>query len=602
MKICSLCKSTYDDRVDFCFRDGTPLTAAPDLPEADTPEPSSDLFSTATRPFTVEDAGLVPDARAFDAPEPPASLADADSFDAPEPGFGFQQGPGPLTRADALVPAMEDTPASSALDELDAADAPEPPATFGMSGSAFDAPELPGDSAVSPMASVADVPEPSAFVAPSAVTPAAEGGGDEPPPTHVSSETIVPHGDDVEPTSSGLEPAVVGFGAGPAEELAPLEDAGTRQPSEGEDEEAEEDDEEGASDRDLYAGMDDEEDDLAPAPATEPDGGGHGKMYAFFGVAAVVIVAVLVWVLVGNHGQPSPDLQPPLHPTHPPTQPVHQHAPAPPPAPVIAPPVVEPPAIEPVPALEGGTDIPGPPEAPVPATPAPTPAPAAATPVPTPPPAQPAPAATPKPAVTPKPAATPKPTPAQPEPVAPAAGSPWGAPAPEPAPAPAPAAQGDREIWGGGGEAPPAATNGSLSVRSNPTGATVWVGDEKLGITPIVGQALPVGSAIVRIELDGYSTVSKVASVRAGQASDLGTITLESLTPVSGFVTLWGDGLDGAKLYIDNQYVGEMPVKVQLAEGKHTFFVQPPTGDAFNVSKQVHFDVQGIGISIELTR
>jgi hypothetical protein len=128
------------------------------------------------------------------------------------------------------------------------------------------------------------------------------------------------------------------------------------------------------------------------------------------------------------------------------------------------------------------------------------------------------------------------------------------------------------------------------------------VGDARIGITPIVGHSLPPGSPIVRVEMSGYSPISKVANIRAGQAMDLGTINLESLTPVSGFVTLWGDGLDGAKLYIDDQYVGELPVKVQLTEGKHSFFVQPPTGDAFSVSKQVHFDVQGIGISIELAR
>ena len=139
-------------------------------------------------------------------------------------------------------------------------------------------------------------------------------------------------------------------------------------------------------------------------------------------------------------------------------------------------------------------------------------------------------------------------------------------------------------------------------MRSNPTGATVWVGDTRIGTTPIVGQPLAAGSAVVRVELAGYSTVSRVATIRAGQAADLGTLNLESLTPVSGYVTLWGDGLDGAKLYIDNKYVGEMPVKVQLTEGKHDFFVQPPTGDAFNLSRQVQFDVQGIGISIELAR
>ena len=133
-------------------------------------------------------------------------------------------------------------------------------------------------------------------------------------------------------------------------------------------------------------------------------------------------------------------------------------------------------------------------------------------------------------------------------------------------------------------------------------GGVVKVEDDVVGRTPLVGKSLPVGSHMVRLELDGYRTVSKVANIRASQAEDLGTVQLESETPVSGTVTLWADVLIGSKIYIDNQYVGELPVKVELTEGKHTFFVQPAEGEAFTIVRDVHFDVQGIGISLELKR
>ncbi len=65
MKACPLCNSTYDDRVDFCFRDGAPLVAA-----------SAELEAAA-----LAEKGLARFSTGLDVPEP----HNLDVTDAPEP-------------------------------------------------------------------------------------------------------------------------------------------------------------------------------------------------------------------------------------------------------------------------------------------------------------------------------------------------------------------------------------------------------------------------------------------------------------------------------------------------------------------------------------
>ncbi len=52
---------------------------------------------------------------------------------------------------------------------------------------------------------------------------------------------------------------------------------------------------------------------------------------------------------------------------------------------------------------------------------------------------------------------------------------------------------------------------------------------------------------------------------------------------------------------MDNRYVGKLPAKVQLEEGHHSFVVHPIGGELFTITRDVHFDVQGIGISLEIS-
>jgi hypothetical protein len=562
MKICSLCKSKYDDRVDFCFRDGTPLVPVADEAAA-IDAPADDLYSSATRPFVVQPEGSPQGIDALDVPDAPDRFATGDGVDVPEPRFGFDpaDAPEPPLAAQAVIDAPE--PASAKPVEPDLTDAPAP--------SFLDAPEpaVPLDAPPEPTAH--DAPEPLAAPRPVSMEPS-----DGPGSSH--SETMVPQ---EEPSAEAVADPAAAPAADSDELPGPTVSEGF-----------------GPSDDfdDSFAPIDDdlpdEESASAPAfgaesayvPPPDQPQSNNRTLFIVFGVVGVAAVLVILWILFGMGGQPGEPVPPPQPDPVVEVAPRPAPTPAPPPAPVPDP--IEDPLGEPgeqpgddqavADILELPTEDPV--EDPV---------------------VQPDPQPRAQPRTQPRTQPDPKPDPQPTSGGTSGDGSPWGESG---SGGTTTTDGGGRDIWGSGGQAPPAGTKGSLTIRSNPMGAMVFVGNEMVGRTPLVGKELGEGSHMVRVELDGYSTVSKVANVKPGEAADLGTVQLESQAPVSGYVTLWADDLIGAKVYIDNQYVGELPVKVELNEGPHAFFVQPAEGEAFTVDRDVHFDVQGIGISIDLGR
>ena len=133
MKICKVCQTRYDDRVEFCFRDGTPLGPVVCEPEnwsVDNEEAAEDSAATASTPAATpqqKDAPVKPSApepvvkpptpsprarparrtSAFadlglEAPEPSALLTDA-----PAPPLGAPQAPPP-----AVTPPVSDQQAT----------------------------------------------------------------------------------------------------------------------------------------------------------------------------------------------------------------------------------------------------------------------------------------------------------------------------------------------------------------------------------------------------------------------------------------------------------------------------------------------------------
>jgi hypothetical protein len=67
--------------------------------------------------------------------------------------------------------------------------------------------------------------------------------------------------------------------------------------------------------------------------------------------------------------------------------------------------------------------------------------------------------------------------------------------------------------------AEPEAFTGVLFVDSRPQGATVFVDDRSVGVTPLSLPGIPAGSHVVRLELTGKKTWTTTTRVVAGQTA-----------------------------------------------------------------------------------
>lgn len=67
---------------------------------------------------------------------------------------------------------------------------------------------------------------------------------------------------------------------------------------------------------------------------------------------------------------------------------------------------------------------------------------------------------------------------------------------------------------------PPARRSGTLRIEGAPRGAVAWLGEQRLGRTPLVAR-LPAGPAELRIAAPGYRDVALTAEVRDGEASSV---------------------------------------------------------------------------------
>lgn len=65
-----------------------------------------------------------------------------------------------------------------------------------------------------------------------------------------------------------------------------------------------------------------------------------------------------------------------------------------------------------------------------------------------------------------------------------------------------------------------------LSVRSQPSGATVLVDGLNMGRTPFVSNRLPEGKHMVRVELDGYRAATQLVEVEPGVILELHDLVL----------------------------------------------------------------------------
>jgi hypothetical protein len=138
--------------------------------------------------------------------------------------------------------------------------------------------------------------------------------------------------------------------------------------------------------------------------------------------------------------------------------------------------------------------------------------------------------------------------------------------------------------------AEPAQASGSLLIRSVPSGATVFVDDERRGVTPLTLQRVAFGTRRVRIQRDGFSAQERQVSLTrdrpsrsldvrltraasapaaapptsARPAAKTGTIRVES-RPAGATVLLNGRPVGTTPTTIEDLAPGSYTVQMQLA-------------------------------------
>jgi hypothetical protein len=179
---------------------------------------------------------------------------------------------------------------------------------------------------------------------------------------------------------------------------------------------------------------------------------------------------------------------------------------------------------------------------------------------------------------TPPPASSPQPSTSSPNPTpAPPSKSAPPSPAANPPPAPAPT------------RAPAAVPTGNLLVRSTPPGATVFIDDERRGVTPLALQNVELGTRRVRVQRDGFtieerqinltrSRPSRSVDVRltraapqarpatpapAAPAARTGSLVIES-RPTGASITLNGRQIGTTPMTIDDLEPGSYSVLLEL--------------------------------------
>ncbi|MCK5660070.1 MAG: PEGA domain-containing protein, partial [Methanosarcinales archaeon] len=109
---------------------------------------------------------------------------------------------------------------------------------------------------------------------------------------------------------------------------------------------------------------------------------------------------------------------------------------------------------------------------------------------------------------------------------------------------------------------------GSISVSSNPSGASVYLDDADKGITPYTITSVSAGSHTIKLTKTGYADITKTVNV----VSDGTTSVSETLTliPLPTGSILTSSNPSGAKVYLDNEYKGTTPLTIEsISIGSH---------------------------------
>lgn len=109
-------------------------------------------------------------------------------------------------------------------------------------------------------------------------------------------------------------------------------------------------------------------------------------------------------------------------------------------------------------------------------------------------------------------------------------------------------------------------TTGTLSLTSNPSGATVYIDGSRYGYTPITVD-LSAGTHSVTMQMSGYDSWSSTATVIGGGSTTI-TGNLNKIAR-TGYLSI-SSSPSGATIFVDGTYRGTTPASLSLNEGSHS--------------------------------
>lgn len=103
---------------------------------------------------------------------------------------------------------------------------------------------------------------------------------------------------------------------------------------------------------------------------------------------------------------------------------------------------------------------------------------------------------------------------------------------------------------------------GSINVSTTPAGAEVYIDNKKCGVTPYVHNKIIIGEHKVEIKKPGYKPEEQTVVIEEGQTC----VISRKLTDFCN-ASLYSN--TAAKVYINKEYIGSTPYKLNLVAGKY---------------------------------
>lgn len=128
---------------------------------------------------------------------------------------------------------------------------------------------------------------------------------------------------------------------------------------------------------------------------------------------------------------------------------------------------------------------------------------------------------------------------------------------------------------------------GSISITSDPSGASVYLDGTHKGTTPISLDNVDSGSHTIELTKSGYESKTLAVSLSAGGAENI----RESLEPLTGSISISSDP-SGANIYLGGIYKGTTPTTISgVLPGSHTIILEKDGYEDLSESVSVAADV-----------